>query len=196
MAALKKCSECHYYSGNLDFGHDACLEHRACHTRRDYNPNVCVVCRDNRKVWKPLSPSLSEWRRELALHCRRLGGEDLWPFKAAFSSFFEVVLYTGSDSGSRLRNPLPQRGRGSRSTTPLPRAQSTARSLASCRSRSPIGGADHRDRRSGVSHSRSRRPTPPAGPSGAAPLLGASPYYYYSTPGGRGLLCPRKGHRP
>ena len=137
MTALRKCSECHYYRGHLDFGHDACLDHRACHTRWGYDPTVYEVCRDNRKIWEPLSASTSGWRRELALHCRRLGGEDVWPFEAAFSSFFEVVLTTGSSSGSRSRDPSPRRGRGSRSATPLPRDRSPARSLASRRSRSP-----------------------------------------------------------
>ena len=101
MPSDRKCSECNYYRRHLDFGHSTCLDHRVCHTRGGYDPTVCDVCRNNRKIWDPISTSLSNWRRELALHCRRFGGEDVWPFQAAFSSFFEVVLASGSNSAGR-----------------------------------------------------------------------------------------------
>ena len=58
MPADRKCSECNYYRGHLDFGHKACLEHRVCHTREGYDHTVCEVCGNNMKVWDPISTSL------------------------------------------------------------------------------------------------------------------------------------------
>ena len=149
MSALCKCTDCNYYWSHLDFGHNACLEHHDCHTRRGYDPSVCDNCRENRRNWEPLSASISEWRSELALHCRRLGGEDCWAYKTALSSFFEVLLNTESESGSCSCDPSPRSmGQGSRSAGLLPLTRSTARSPVSRRSRSPPASRGRRDDRS------------------------------------------------
>ena len=71
------CSECNYYMKHLDFGHDKCQEHRACHTREGYEPHRCDACLVNWGVWDPLSSTLARWRHELLLHSKWMGGEDV-----------------------------------------------------------------------------------------------------------------------
>ena len=199
MSRGRKCSDCDYYRRHLDFNHDTCLDHRPCITRSGYEPALCDACNFNRGSWDPFSRRLTLWRRELFMHSNRMGGAGIWPFEASFSAFFEVVLASGSDAGSRSRDRSPHEGRGSRAASPLPRARSPARSSASRPSRSPrsaprvrVGhaagsrprasprGSSHRSRsplrrsgdrlgRSGVSHDRSGVPDPPAGPSVDSP---------------------------
>ena len=108
-----KCTNCDLYKKLLDFGHDKCQVHRACHTREGYDPTRCDSCLFHRGVWDLLSSTLAQWRHELRLHSRRMGGVDVWPFASSFSSFFEVVLASGS--GSRSCGPSPMGARGSRS---------------------------------------------------------------------------------
>ena len=119
MSRGRKCSECDFYSRKLDFGHPTCLDHRPCRTRSGYEPALCDSCDLNRSSWDPISRELSRWRHELRMHSNRMGGAEYWPFEASFSSFFEVVLASGSETGSRSRGHSPQRGRGSRSGSPL-----------------------------------------------------------------------------
>ena len=163
-----KCTDCNHYKKHLDFGHDKCQEHRACHTREGYDPTRCESCLFNRGVWDPLSRTLAQWRQELRLHSRRMGGEVVWPFASSFSSFFEVILASGSESESRSRGPSPMGARGSRSISPRPRASSTARSPASRHSRSPHAGWGRRDGRSAGSRpfSSPRRSRSPFGGGG------------------------------
>ena len=135
MPRGEDCADCIYFHRNRDFGHPACFAHRPCITRSGYNPSLCEFCESNRGSWDPFSRELTRWRRELARHSNRMGGSGSWPFSASFTSFFEVVLPTDSDAGSRSRGPSPQQGRGSHSGSPFARNHTRASSTDSRASR-------------------------------------------------------------
>ena len=124
MTTYRKSTDCRSYRINYVFGHDACLDHRPCHTHRGYVPSSCNTCKENRRLWEPLSDSMLWWHRHLSMNCARLGGEDFWAYEVAFTSFFEVLLDTGSEAGSRSRDLLPlSHGWGSHSAASRPLAR-------------------------------------------------------------------------
>ena len=89
MAAdYPNCFDCRSYRDYNEFGHEHCLDHPPCHTRRGYVPTNCGTCSDNRRDWDPMSPMMFGWRRRLSMNCRSLGGLDRWAYRVAFASFF------------------------------------------------------------------------------------------------------------
>ena len=88
------CSECNYYMKHLDFGHDKCQEHRACHTREGYEPHRCDACLVNRGVWVPISSTSGvntlNWKYpKLEMHFRIL----LCCFNTAFGIGMLIHTY-------------------------------------------------------------------------------------------------------
>ena len=201
MSRGRKCSDCAHYDRKPDFGHPTCLDHRPCITRSGYDPTLCDSCDSNRRSWDPISRDLSGWRRELRVYSNHMGGAEFWPFEASFSAFFEVVLASGSESGSHSRGRSPRRGRGSRARSPSPRTRSHAHSSSSRhsrsahsnsrdrdgrsaasrpresvrdsprRSRSPVRKSAGRREHSGSSRAHSGAPTPPTGPAADSPVF-------------------------
>ena len=143
-ATYPDCYYCQSYRLRTEFGHEYCVDQRPCHTRWGYVPANCITCSDNHRVWEPMSQMMFGWWLSLSMNCRRLGGNDLWAYREAFTSLFEVLLDTGSEAGSRSSDFSPlSHGRGSHFAVSLPHGRSPAWSPASS---SRLWG--RRDRRS------------------------------------------------
>ena len=94
MTTYRKSTDCRSYRINYVFGHDACLDHRPCHTHRGYVPSSCNTCKENRRLWEPLSDSMLWWHRHLSMNCARLGGRNFGPIRSHFAPFLRRLCST------------------------------------------------------------------------------------------------------